>query len=110
MKAKGARPRTRHRGGPRKDIVLEPVFSEASTARLGPFPRRPGLGGARAERAAARPGEQAGLLMALFYCAEVAGPHTHHEVPRLEPARKEAARLIVELHDAAQRPRGSRPN
>ncbi|KPI25167.1 hypothetical protein OV320_8372 [Actinobacteria bacterium OV320] len=53
---------------------------------------------------------RSGLLMALFFCAKVAGPHAHPEDPRLEPARKEAARLIAELHDAGQRPRGSRPH
>jgi hypothetical protein len=53
---------------------------------------------------------RSGLLMALFYCAKVAGPHAHPEDPRLEPARKEAARLIAELHDAGQRRRGSHPN
>lgn len=38
-----------------------------------------------------------GRLMALFFCAKVAGPHAHPQDPRLEPARKEAARLVDEL-------------
>ncbi|MFE9601506.1 hypothetical protein [Streptomyces hokutonensis] len=41
---------------------------------------------------------RSGRLMALFFCAKVAGPHAHPEDPRLKPARREAARLIVELH------------
>ncbi|MEV7395234.1 hypothetical protein [Streptomyces sp. NPDC091215] len=42
-----------------------------------------------------------GRLMALFLCAKIAGPHAHPEDPRLEPARKESARLISELRDCA---------
>ncbi|MDX2758194.1 MULTISPECIES: hypothetical protein [Streptomyces] len=42
---------------------------------------------------------RSGRLMALFVCAKIAGPHAHPEDPRLELARKEAARLIAELHD-----------
>ncbi|MFJ9667703.1 hypothetical protein ACIRPP_24330 [Streptomyces sp. NPDC101219] len=41
---------------------------------------------------------RSGRLMALFFCAKVVGPHAHPQDPRLEPARKEAARLIAELH------------
>ncbi|WP_416986149.1 hypothetical protein [Streptomyces sp. T028] len=41
---------------------------------------------------------RSGRLMALFCCAKVAGPHAHPEDPRVEPARKEAARLVAELH------------
>lgn len=41
---------------------------------------------------------RSGLLMALFFCAKVAGPHAQPEDPRLEPARKEAARLTARLH------------
>lgn len=41
---------------------------------------------------------RSGRLMALFFCSKVAGPHAHPEDPRLAPARKEAARLIAELH------------
>lgn len=41
---------------------------------------------------------RSGWLMALFFCAKVVGPHGHPQDPRLEPARKEAARLIAELH------------
>lgn len=40
---------------------------------------------------------RSGRLMALFFCAKVAGPHASPEDPRLEPARKEAARLVAEL-------------
>lgn len=36
VKAKGARPRTRRRGAPREEFVLEPVFWDAGTARLLP--------------------------------------------------------------------------
>lgn len=36
VKAKGAQPRTRRRGAPREDFVLEPVFWDAGTARLLP--------------------------------------------------------------------------
>ncbi|MFI0220288.1 hypothetical protein [Streptomyces lydicus] len=39
-----------------------------------------------------------GRLMALFFCAKVSGPYAHAKDPRLEPARKEARRLIAELH------------
>lgn len=53
---------------------------------------------------------RSGLLMALFFCAKVAGPHVHPGDPRLEPARKEAARLIAELHNLGRRPRGSCPD
>lgn len=53
---------------------------------------------------------RSGLLMALFFCAKVAGPHAHSEDPRLERAGKEAARLIAELHNAGHRPRNSRPH
>ncbi|WP_340375653.1 hypothetical protein U5640_11275 [Streptomyces sp. SS7] len=53
---------------------------------------------------------RSGRLMALFVCAKIAGPHAHPEDPRLEPARKEAARLIADLHDAGQRLRGSCPD
>lgn len=38
-----------------------------------------------------------GKLMALFFCAKVVGPNAHEADPRLEPARKEAARLVSEL-------------
>ncbi|MFE7038990.1 hypothetical protein ACFU9X_05895 [Streptomyces atratus] len=41
-----------------------------------------------------------GRLMALLFCAKATGPHAHPEDPRLEPARKEAARLVAELHAA----------
>ncbi|MEV7796883.1 hypothetical protein AB0O68_33725 [Streptomyces sp. NPDC087512] len=41
---------------------------------------------------------RSGWLMALFFCAKVVGPHAHPQDPRLEPARKEAERLIAELH------------
>ncbi|MFE0254188.1 hypothetical protein [Streptomyces sp. NPDC059010] len=41
---------------------------------------------------------RSGLLMALFFCAKVAGPHAQAKDPRLEPARKEAARLTARLH------------
>ncbi|MHC5261462.1 hypothetical protein ACYSUO_26555 [Streptomyces sp. UC4497] len=40
---------------------------------------------------------RSGRLMALFFCAKVAGPYAHEADPRLEPARKEATRLIGEL-------------
>ncbi|MFG2865498.1 hypothetical protein [Streptomyces sioyaensis] len=43
---------------------------------------------------------RSGRLMALFFCAKVAGPHAHPEDPRLEPARKEAVRLVAELHSS----------
>lgn len=36
VKAKGARPRTRRRGAPREEFVLETVFWDAGTARLLP--------------------------------------------------------------------------
>jgi integrase len=36
VKAKGAKPRTRRRGVPREDYVLEPVYWDAGTARLLP--------------------------------------------------------------------------
>jgi hypothetical protein len=48
--------------------------------------------------------------MALFMCAKIAGPHARPEDPRLEPARKEAARLISELHDFGRRACGSCPD
>ncbi|MDQ0834355.1 hypothetical protein QFZ66_001936 [Streptomyces sp. B4I13] len=48
-----------------------------------------------------------GRLRAPFFCAKVAGPRAHPENPRLELAKKEAARLIAELHTAAGRPYGS---
>jgi len=40
---------------------------------------------------------RSGRLMALFSCAKIAGPHAYPGDPRLEPARKEAARLVAEL-------------
>lgn len=36
LKAKGTQPRTRRRGAPREDFVLEPVYWDAGTARLLP--------------------------------------------------------------------------
>ncbi|WP_116211640.1 hypothetical protein [Streptomyces olivoreticuli] len=39
-----------------------------------------------------------GRLMALFFCAKVVGPHAHPQDPRLEPARREAARLVAEFN------------
>jgi hypothetical protein len=42
---------------------------------------------------------RSGRLMALFFCAKATGPYAHPEDPRLEPATKEAARLIAELQD-----------
>ncbi|MGW2280407.1 site-specific integrase [Streptomyces sp. NPDC001770] len=36
VKAKGAKPRTRRRGAPHKDYVMEPVYWDAGTARLLP--------------------------------------------------------------------------
>ncbi|MGI5438673.1 hypothetical protein ACQEV4_15035 [Streptomyces shenzhenensis] len=47
---------------------------------------------------------RSGRLMALFFCAKIAGPHARPEDPRLEPARKEATRLIAELHASGRRP------
>ncbi|MFC8663097.1 hypothetical protein [Streptomyces sp. NPDC057199] len=41
---------------------------------------------------------RSGRLMALFFCAKVAGPYAYPEDPRLEPARNEATRLVAELH------------
>ncbi|MFF5488779.1 hypothetical protein [Streptomyces virginiae] len=38
-----------------------------------------------------------GQLMALFFCAKIAGPHAYVEDPLLNPARREAARLVAEL-------------
>ena len=38
-----------------------------------------------------------GRLMTLFVCSNIAGPHAHPEDPRVEPARREAARIIEEL-------------
>ena len=43
---------------------------------------------------------RSGQLMALFFCAKVVGPHAHEADPRLEPARKEAARLVAELQSS----------
>lgn len=43
---------------------------------------------------------RSGRLMALFFCAKVVGPHAHEADPRLEPARKEAARLVRELQSS----------
>ncbi|WTA38628.1 hypothetical protein OG936_27295 [Streptomyces sp. NBC_00846] len=43
---------------------------------------------------------KSGQLMALFFCAKVTGPRAHPEDPRLEPARREAARLVAELQTA----------
>ncbi|MET8473976.1 hypothetical protein ABZY90_18500 [Streptomyces sp. NPDC006422] len=40
---------------------------------------------------------RSGRLMALFFCAKVVGPHAHEADPRLEPARKAAARLVADL-------------
>ncbi|MGW2720474.1 hypothetical protein [Streptomyces sp. NPDC001492] len=53
---------------------------------------------------------RSGRLMALFVCAKIAGPHAYPEDPRLELARKEAVRLIAELHDFGPRLRGSCPD
>ncbi|MCC9705945.1 hypothetical protein E4N62_12200 [Streptomyces sp. MNU76] len=53
---------------------------------------------------------RSGRLMALFVCAKIAGPHAHPKDPRLEPARKEAARLLSELHGFGRRPSGSCPD
>lgn len=36
VKAKGSKPRTRRRGAPREDYVMEPVYGDAGTARLLP--------------------------------------------------------------------------
>ncbi|MHA7956330.1 hypothetical protein ACX9I7_01040 [Streptomyces sp. L500] len=49
-----------------------------------------------------------GRLMALFFCAKVIGPHAHPQDPRLQPARKEAARLIAELAADAAAAQGAR--
>lgn len=38
-----------------------------------------------------------GRLMALFFCAKVVGPHTDPHDPQLQPARREASRLVAEL-------------
>ncbi|MCT2589805.1 hypothetical protein LHJ74_07735 [Streptomyces sp. N2-109] len=35
-----------------------------------------------------------GMVMMLFACSKIAGPYAHPEDPRLEPARREAARLM----------------
>lgn len=43
---------------------------------------------------------RSGRLMALFFCAKVVGPHAHEADPRLEAARKEAARLVAELQSS----------
>ncbi|MFZ3560817.1 hypothetical protein [Streptomyces sp. BH055] len=43
---------------------------------------------------------RSGRLMALFFCAKVMGPHAHEADPRLEPARKAAARLADELQSS----------
>lgn len=43
---------------------------------------------------------RSGRLMALFFCAKVVGPHAHEADPRLEPARKEAERLVAELQSS----------
>ncbi|MFD5896657.1 hypothetical protein [Streptomyces sp. NPDC060366] len=51
-----------------------------------------------------------GSYAALFFCAKVAEPHAHPADPRLELARKEAARLIAELHASERRPGGSCPD
>ncbi|WP_327673019.1 MULTISPECIES: hypothetical protein [unclassified Streptomyces] len=40
---------------------------------------------------------RSGRLMALFFCAKVAGPYAHEADPRWEPARTQAAQLIGEL-------------
>ncbi|MFJ8842421.1 hypothetical protein ACIRFF_05900 [Streptomyces cyaneofuscatus] len=40
---------------------------------------------------------RSGRLMALFFCAKVAGPYADERDPRLVPARREAARLLGEL-------------
>ncbi|MFD7813221.1 hypothetical protein ACFV6E_09805 [Streptomyces sp. NPDC059785] len=38
---------------------------------------------------------RSGRLMALFFCAKIMGPYAHESDPRLEPARKQAARLVT---------------
>ena len=39
-----------------------------------------------------------GKLMTLFVCSKFAGADAHPEDPRVEPARREAARIAAELH------------
>lgn len=43
---------------------------------------------------------RSGRLMALFVCAKIAGPYAHEADPRLEPARKEAVRLVGDLQSS----------
>ncbi|PZT72950.1 hypothetical protein DNK56_03430 [Streptomyces sp. AC1-42W] len=43
---------------------------------------------------------RSGRLMALFFCAKVVGPYAHEADPRLEPARKAAARLVAQLQSS----------
>ncbi|MCX4751171.1 hypothetical protein OG455_37670 [Kitasatospora sp. NBC_01287] len=38
-----------------------------------------------------------GKLMTLFVCSKIIGPDAHPEDPRVEPARREAARIVEEL-------------
>ena len=38
-----------------------------------------------------------GKLMTLFVCSKFAGADAHPEDPRVEPARREAARIVAEL-------------
>lgn len=38
-----------------------------------------------------------GKLMSLFFLSKIVGPHAYEEDPLLEPARKEAERLVAEL-------------
>ncbi|MFG2483348.1 hypothetical protein ACGFSI_11405 [Streptomyces virginiae] len=38
-----------------------------------------------------------GRLMALFFCAKITGPYSCEDDPLLNPARREAARLVAEL-------------
>ncbi|WP_432147354.1 hypothetical protein [Streptomyces sp. bgisy029] len=43
---------------------------------------------------------RSGRLMALFTCAKIVGPYAHEADPRLQPARKEAVRLVEELQSS----------
>ncbi|MFE6592574.1 hypothetical protein [Streptomyces sp. NPDC057781] len=41
-----------------------------------------------------------GMLMMLFFCTKIVGPYAHPDDPRLEPARRAAARIVENLREA----------
>ncbi|MFG2611448.1 hypothetical protein [Streptomyces anulatus] len=43
---------------------------------------------------------RSGRLMALFVCAKIVGPYAHETDPRLQPARKEAVRIVEQLQSS----------